>query len=99
MVQVRHGVGMTAKHSEMPARAGFVAIALSRPVVLKALQVALVVGTLLALINHGGKILSVTLTLEDALRILLTFLVPYGVSTWSAVKAIQAMSERDFDER
>ncbi len=75
------------------------ALALSRPVVSKALQVALVVGTLLALINHGGKILAAALTLEDVVRIVLTYLVPYGVSTWSAVRAIQALPAQDFDER
>ncbi len=83
------------KQSDAPASRGFLVLALSRPVVSKAMQVALVVGTLLALINHGGKMLNASLTAGDAVRILLTYLVPYGVSTWSAVKAIQAASAGD----
>ena len=69
--------------------ASFFAIALSRPVVLSAIKVSLVVGTLLALINHGDKLASFHFNQTDFLKIIFTYLVPYGVSTWSAVKAIQ----------
>jgi hypothetical protein len=68
---------------------GFFSLAFSNEVVLRALKVALIVGTLLALINHGGKILSMSLTGESVLKIMLTYLVPYWVSTYSAVKALQ----------
>lgn len=56
----------------------------------RAFNVALLVGTILALINHGEKILSLTLSNEDFVKIVLTYLVPYGVSTWSAVQAIRS---------
>jgi len=69
---------------------GFFAIAFSQQVVSRALKVALVVGTLLALINHSEKILALSLTAPDWTKIALTYLVPYGVSTWSAVGAIKA---------
>ncbi len=65
-------------------------IACSPIVVKRAMKIALIVGTLLAFINHGDKILSMSLSGQDWLKVLLTYLVPYGVSTWSAVGAIKA---------
>ena len=73
-----------------PVDQGFFFLARSRPVVLRAVKVALIVGTILALINHGDKILAMTLTGSIIFKIALTYLVPYSVSTWSAVRAIQA---------
>ncbi|MEH6581761.1 MAG: nitrate/nitrite transporter NrtS [Halioglobus sp.] len=72
----------------------FISLALSRQVVSNALRVALIVGTILALINHGGKIFALSLTTESLLKILLTYFVPYCVSTYSAVKALQARTEQ-----
>ena len=57
---------------------------------MSAVKVALVVGTLLALINHYDKLATMNFQRSDIFKILLTYLVPYGVSTWSAVKALQA---------
>lgn len=68
---------------------GFLRIARSPAVVRSALRVALLVGTLLALINYGDKLLAMSLTRTDLLKLMLTYLVPYGVSTWSAVQAIR----------
>lgn len=60
-----------------------------RPVVLTAIKVALFVGTVLALINHGPSLLALELSREQALKIALTYLVPYGVSTYSSIKMLQ----------
>ncbi|MDC2891249.1 nitrate/nitrite transporter NrtS [Psychrosphaera algicola] len=54
-----------------------------------ALKVSILVGTLLALINHGGALLEMNMSADRIIQILLTYLVPYCVSTFSAVKAIQ----------
>ncbi|MFQ3231939.1 nitrate/nitrite transporter NrtS [Reinekea sp.] len=67
-----------------------ISLALSKQVVSRALKVALIVGTMLALINHGERIFTLTLSNEDLLKVILTYLVPYGVSTWSAVQALRA---------
>ena len=67
----------------------YLAIALSNEVAVTALRLALVVGTILALINHGAEILQGTLTKGNIYQIALTYLVPYSVSTYSSVKAIQ----------
>ncbi|MFT4926723.1 MAG: hypothetical protein ACI8WB_002821 [Phenylobacterium sp.] len=63
-------------------------IAVGREVVLRSLKVALVVGILLTLINHGDVIYKEGITGIDAnrlLKIVLTFCVPYMVSTYASV--------------
>ena len=66
----------------------FIELALSPKVLPRALKVAAVVGTLLLIINYGDKIISQSLGMTDFAKIGLTYLVPYGVSTWSAVQAL-----------
>ena len=69
---------------------------LSKPVAIRALKVAVIVGTALALINHGEKLLALSISLQDSVKIILSYLVPYGVSTWSAVGAIkEGFSDND----
>ena len=61
---------------------------------MKALLTALVVGTILVAINHGD-----TIILGDRphlLKILLTYCVPYCVTTWGAVIGKRAQWRRDF---
>lgn len=61
-----------------------------RPKVMKAaLKISLIVGTILVMINHGNAILNLDIQTERLIQIGLTYLVPYCVSTYSAVKAIQ----------
>ena len=52
--------------------------------VLRSLKVALVVGTVLALINHYDAILSGTLGTTGTLQVLLTYTVPYSVATYGS---------------
>ena len=52
----------------------------------RAVRVALVVGTILFLINHLDVVLSGNLKLLVVMKIALTFLVPYSVSTYSALE-------------
>lgn len=68
----------------------FFTLAFSKQVMPKAFKVALFVGTMLAFINHSDKIFALSFSNQDLLKILLTYLVPYGVSTWSAVEAIRS---------
>lgn len=76
---------------------GFVSLALAKPVAVRALRVALVVGTILAMINHGDALVRFALTPENVFKILLTYLVPYGVSTYSSVRAIQEKTKNSRD--
>ena len=71
---------------------GFFSLAFSRQVVWNAFNVALVVGTILAFINHGGAILAMSLELDSIVKIALTYFVPYGVSTYSAVRALESQA-------
>ena len=67
----------------------FLEMATSSKVVRSSIKVSLTVGTILALINHGEGITQMSLTVKNMLQILLTYFVPYCVSTYSSVKAIQ----------
>jgi hypothetical protein len=65
-------------------------IAFRRDVVSRGLKVGLIVGTILTAINQGDLILSGSLSAASAWKILLTYLVPYCVSTYAGVSAIIA---------
>lgn len=56
------------------------------PVVRKALEVSAVVGTILFLINQLDVVLSGNVTPLVLLKIVLTYLVPFLVSTYSALE-------------
>lgn len=52
--------------------------------------IALVVGTILAIVNHGPALLAMHVPPGELAQILVSYLVPFCVATWSA--AAQAMS-------
>lgn len=63
------------------------ACATQRHIVIFALKMASVVGTILMFINHGEEIIFGTLKLIDIVQICLTYTVPYSVSTYSSVNS------------
>ena len=65
-------------------------------VILRALKMASIVGIVLAIINHGDHILLGTMTVTNWIKVLITFCVPFCVSTISSVLAIRR--EQDFVE-
>ena len=69
-------------------------LARRRDIVLRAVRVALLVGTVLALINHGDKLIYGGMQTSDYLKILLTYCVPYCVSTHSSVQAARLNESR-----
>ena len=71
----------------------FVYLATRASVMRRAAKIALVVRVVLAAINHGDRILSGTLDSGGLFKILLTFCVPYCVSTYSSVLAIRERSQ------
>ena len=73
----------------MHAEKSWLALAVQPAVVMTAVRVAAVVGTLLAAINYGDRLLGGALTANDLLKIALTYLVPYGVSTYSSVQTLR----------
>lgn len=67
-------------------------LALKPSVVKRALKYALIVGTVLISINHGDAALRGDLSPDRLLRMGLTVLVPYVVSTLSSVGAMKDLS-------
>lgn len=63
-------------------------LAFSNWIVRRAGFTALFVGIVLSLINYGDSILKGTVTHAQILRMVLSFFVPYCVSTYSSVSAV-----------
>ncbi len=68
---------------------GWLALASEPAVVRRALAYAVVVGAILIAINHGDAILRGDVTAGRLVRMALTILVPYTVSTASSVGAMR----------
>ena len=64
----------------------FVRPALSLHCVKRSIKIALVVGKILGIINHGPAIIADTMTTIRYLSLLLTYLVPYGVATYGSAR-------------
>lgn len=67
--------------------------AMQWPIVRRALGCAVVVGTVLIAINHGDALSRGDVTQERLVRIGLTLLVPYCVSTFSSVAALRSQQK------
>ena len=65
----------------------------SKSVVSRAIKVAIIVGVILAFINHGGVILSGSITSECWIKMLLTCFVPYAVSSVTATLNIMEQNK------
>jgi len=70
------------------------ALAVTPSVVRRSLKYAVIVGLLLIVINHSDAILNHTITFSRVLRMILTVLVPYTVSTLSSVGALLDQKRR-----
>ena len=77
---------------------GILAIATRPAVVRRALRYAVIVGAILNAINHGDAILRGDVSSGRLLRIILTCMVPYCVSTASSVEATRGF-ERERRKR
>lgn len=64
-----------------------ISVFFSRSVAKRAAIVAIIVGTILAFINHGDLIFSGTLTATCWIKMIATCFVPYTVSSMTAVLA------------
>ena len=65
-------------------------------VLLRAFKMASIVGIVLAIINHGDHILLGTMNFNNWIKIMITFCVPFCVSTISSVLAIKR--EQNFSD-
>ena len=62
----------------------YCAIASSQSIVSRALKISLIVGTTLNLINQGDILIHISLEDLNYFKLLLTYLVPYSVTTYTA---------------
>jgi hypothetical protein len=77
---------------DAPDAPGAFAAAFEGRVVRRALAFALVVGSILIAINHGDAVLAGDVSPKRWLKMGLTALVPYVVSTWSSVLALREVA-------
>ena len=64
-------------------------VAFRKDVFLRAFKMAMIVGIVLAIINHGDYFFLGTMTVINWIKILIIFCVPFCVSTISSVLAIK----------
>ena len=76
--------------AQQAPQTGILVLALHPKIVRSALIVAIIVGTILNLINQGDALLTGTSIVWW--KICLTYLVPYCVSTYGAVTALRSRS-------
>ncbi len=69
---------------------------LERDTVIRSIKTALVVGTVLGLINHYPAILAWSVPPQELFQIVLTYLVPFSVATYGQV---MGKSQRDRERR
>jgi hypothetical protein len=68
--------------------------AIIHPSVLRrALVTALIVGTILGIINHGDHLIQGTILSRDVLKMALTYCVPFTVSTLGALGAARITND------
>ena len=68
-----------------------------RSTVFRALKVAAVITPILTVINHFREIAALELGLWFWLQVAMTFVVPYGVSTYSSAMAASEEHRRNID--
>ncbi len=73
-------------------RPSFISIAIQKNIVRRALFYGVVVGAILIAINHGDALLGGRVDASRLLKMGLTVLVPYCVSTLSSVSALRGGS-------
>ena len=69
---------------------GFLQLAARSDVAARAARTALLVGVILIAINHGDALLSASVGPVEVGKMVLTVLVPYCVSTYASVRALQS---------
>jgi len=69
----------------------FLRLARRRDVVARALKTALLVGLVLIVINHGDALARGEVDLVRMAKMILTFAVPYCVSTYASVSTLRTL--------
>jgi hypothetical protein len=71
----------------------------TRPDIIKrSVKISLTVGTFLAVLNHGDKLVTADINVLDVFKIITTYFVPFCVSTYSSLRnEIDASLKRQVD--
>ena len=77
----------------------WLAVAARRDIVSRAIKVGAIVGTILMAINQGDVLLQGNITAETVAKILLTYCVPYCVSTYASVEAVRSLEKTGGGDR
>lgn len=64
----------------------FVRYCIERDTLLRSIKTALVVGTILGIINHGQEWIAGQFSLHQLIPALITYLVPFAVATYGQVR-------------
>lgn len=72
----------------------FISLAMQRDVMVRALKTSILVGVILVAINHADALVQGDLDLVRFAKIVLTFMVPYCVSTYASVSTMKNMNNR-----
>ena len=65
-----------------------------RPIYTRSLKIAVVVGTILVVVNFGDRLLDGTMLARDWIKAALNYMVPYCVATYVGVKAARDQARR-----
>ncbi len=65
---------------------------IAKTTIYRSIKVALVVGTILAFINHIDAIVLGNLTKSNIIQIFITYLVPYSVATFGSASEARRMA-------
>lgn len=74
------------RSDEAPSTGGLLTALTSAPTVASAARIALVVGTVLNAVNHGAMVLDGHWSDIAAWRVLMNYVVPYCVASYSAAR-------------
>ena len=67
-----------------------VSIGTQPAIVRRSLKTSVVVGTILAMINHGDHLMAGTASTDVVAKVIITYAVPYTVSTWASIMALRS---------
>lgn len=81
-------------HATLMDMTEWMKLALRPDIVRRSRKVALIVGTILVGINYGDRIFGGDIAVLDGCKMVLTYCVPYCVSTYAAVSAVREASGR-----
>jgi len=70
-----------------PFAGTWVSLALEKGVVRSSLKTSILVGTILVAINYGGAIVNGAIGSAELIKMVMTYAVPYCVSTFATVNA------------